>query len=135
MFFYESLDSIGHVSYGIVDILQNGVELSAHNRSKVLHGVGHALMSVLGGALHDAVCLTGSAGAVCDPVQILAELLQALIDDGVGRLTGRLLLPQLHHGLCVISAGFIKDFQNIGKGIAFFHQLTKGLAGLVGDDL
>ena len=92
-------------------------------------------MSVLCGALHDAVCLAGSAGAVDDLVKVLTELLQALIDDGVGRLTGRLLLPQLHHGCCVVSAGFVEDFQNIGKGIAFLHQLTERLACLVGDDL
>ena len=121
MLFDKSLDSIGHVGYGIVDILQNWVELPTYDRSKVLHRVGHPLMSVLCSALHDAVCLTGGAGAVGDPVQILAELLQALIDDSVGCLTGRLLLPQLHHGFCVISAGFIKDFQNVGKGISFLH--------------
>ena len=91
-------------------------------------------MSVLCGALHDAVCLAGSSGAVGDPVQILSELLQALIDDGIGCLTGRLLLPQLHHGFCVISAGFVEDFQNISKRIAFLHQLAEGLAGLIGDD-
>ena len=135
MLFNKSLDAVGHISDGIIDILQNRIQLPAHNRGKVLHGVGHPLMGVLCGVLHDAVCLRCSAGAVGDPVKVLPELLQALIDDGIGRLAGRLLLPQLHHGFCVVSAGFVKDFQNIGKGISLFHQLAEGLAGLIGDDL
>ena len=135
MLFDKSLDAIRHISDGIIDILQNRIQLPAYDRGKVLHGICHPLMSVLCGALHDAVCLAGGAGAVGDLVKVLPKLLQALIDDSVGRLAGRLLLPQLHHGLCIISAGFIEDFQNIGKGISLFHQLAEALTGLVGDDL
>ena len=118
-----------------VYLRERGVEHIADRDFQVVERILHPLLALVGRVRHRGVCLFGRSCAGTHGIEHTVVLVCSCVEQGQCADTGLRGAPQGIECRAVSVYRVAKHRHNIAEGIALFHELRKGLASGVQQDL
>ena len=124
-----------YVGESLVYLRERGVEHIADRDFQVVERILHSLLALVGRVRHRGVCLFGRSCASAHRFEYTVVLVCSCVEQGQCADTGLRGVPQGVERCAVSIYRVTQHSHNIAERVALLHELRKGLAGGVQQDL